>query len=371
MIEDVRLIGLKDVKPYKLKEGIDLYGLEPPPMLVEEILPKQTITGVSSFPGVGKTWFAMELARAVSTGTRFLNKFQSEQGSILFVGSDASIHDYARQWRKLTVNQWSSLSPDEESPEDYRNPLDTNIKFLIGSDFMLDDLNAIRSLIRTSQVFEWGELIQTDFGVFQQSGFSLIIFDTLSKLTRAKQEDNTAMEDVFRNIRLVSEQTKAGIVILHHNSYKNEFNDGERWRGAGAQVGALDNWFQINDEKNYKIVKTKKFRGITPEPFTYSQVIDEETAKLEITDREQVNGVFLGVQTGILEFLQKTPGGWFTVKQIAVATWEDNKVLFPDFEPYSSCIRKRLNFMLDETPPVIRKTGGGKRSVRAEYSAVI
>jgi len=55
MIEDVRLIGLKDVKPYKLKEGIDLYGLEPPPMLVEEILPKQTITGVSSFPGVGKT----------------------------------------------------------------------------------------------------------------------------------------------------------------------------------------------------------------------------------------------------------------------------------------------------------------------------
>lgn len=361
---DLRLVHMDKTEAYPLMRGEDLYNIDPPLMLIDDLLPQQSVSGLTSYPGTGKTWFALELVRAISTGGKFLGKFQAQQGSVLFVGSDASIYDYARQWRKLTVSEWSSLAGHDI------NPLEDGVRFLIQSDFLFESLDSVRKLIKTSRKFHWGELSEEGF----ESGFSLIIFDTLSKLTRASQSDNTQMEEVFRNIRLISEATGAGVMLLHHNSKQNEFNDGEDWRGASAQIAALDNWFQINLDKmnpNARNVLIKKFRGLTPDPFSYLVDFTEESAKLTRIDVTETNAFEDGIVSAVVEFLSipTAQGGWFSVQQIANGLWPDYNELFGgNLDKFTRAIRARVNRMVDSNPPLLRKTGGGKRSIKAEYT---
>lgn len=297
------LVGLDKVKPYPLAEGATLYSIKPPAMQIDQFLPVGGVMGITSYPGVGKTWAAMEVARAVGSGEPFLGKYKTMRGGVLFVGSDSSLYDYARQWTRLT----RSLP----NPHDTFEP----VRFLIQSTFMFEDTDEIRRLIRTHQKFEWGEHRNTDAGPVREKGFHVIIFDTLSRLTRANQNDNTEMEEVFRNIRWLAEATDAAVILLHHNSKKSEFNDGSDWRGAMSQIGALDSWVQLTPSRKDKYlvgVGFKKFRGITPDNFSYRMhVSDAETASLEISDEPvtvEQRLLFDPVARDIREHLLQNPG---------------------------------------------------------------
>ena len=107
-------------------------------------------------------------------------------------------------------------------------------------------------------------------------------------LTRAQQNDNTEMEKVFGHIRLLCAETGASVILIHHNSKPSEFNDGSDWRGAMAQIGALDSWVNLAARKNEKFILQcafKKFRGITPGNFRFRMnVSDEDVASLVYTD---------------------------------------------------------------------------------------
>lgn len=242
---------------------------------------------------------------------------------------------------------------------------------------MLDDINSIRQLIQTNKHYLWGEPHQTQNDIHINRGFSLIAFDTLSRLTRARQSNNEEMEEVFRNIRLLSEETSACILILHHNSKRTEFNDGDDWRGAISQIAALDNWFDIKLDKsnpNGRLVNVKKFRGLTPEPFNYELIVDEDSASLKQSSYvEETNNVYTALQDDIVELLNSPgfQGSWFTVKQISTALHADNSVLFPEFEAFVRCIRNRLNYLCGIPNAPLRRTGGGRRNNKVEYTAVI
>ena len=378
-MNDIKLSNMDSVEAYPFVSTEDMYAIKSPPMLIEGILPKQTITGLTSFPGTGKTWLAFEFMRSIATGGRFLERFDAEQGSVLFVGSDASVHDYARQWRNLSSAEWASYAPTEEqyaAGQVPYNPLQSSVKFLVQSDFLFEDLSSVRRLIKSCWDHTWGEPKMTDLGPMWRRGFSLIIFDTLSKLTRANQNDNTEMEEVFRNIRLISESTKAGVVLLHHNSYRGEYNDGESWRGASSQIAALDNWFQIGAEDNDKYhinLKVKRFRGITPEPFSYKMVLTEDSAKLAYTEAAQSTQFDDGILQSINNFLllPTARGHWFSAQQIADGLWEEYKELFGNAKDrFLRAVRNRINEGVTNTFPTIQKRGGGRRSQRAYFSAV-
>src|SRR6266478_5519620 len=103
-IEDTRLLTLGSASPYKVADSGSLRGVRPPRMLVTDFLPAGMLCGLTSAPGVGKTWLAMELARAVVTVTPAIGEFKVNDGphGVLFVGSDSSLADYARQWARLS-----------------------------------------------------------------------------------------------------------------------------------------------------------------------------------------------------------------------------------------------------------------------------
>lgn len=271
------LVGIEGIQPYALMEGDELYRIEPPPMQIEGFLPAGGVMGITSYPGVGKTWLAMEVTRAVTSGTDFLGRYRAHRGGVLFVGSDSSVHDYARQWTRLTRHVPDAV--DVFAP----------VRWLIQSTFMFEDFDEVRRLVRTHQTFEWGDYVEGEHGMAPEgAGFHVIVFDTLSRLTRANQNDNSQMEDVFRNVRLIAEATGAAVILLHHNSKKSEFNDGSDWRGAMSQIGALDSWVQLAPSARDKYlvgVQYKKFRGITPEDFAMRlNVQDPEVATVEASD---------------------------------------------------------------------------------------
>lgn len=297
------LAGIESVKPYSLTKGDSLYKIRPPAMQIESFLTVGGVMGITSYPGVGKTWLAMEIARAIASGKPFLGRYKTMRGGVLFVGSDSSEYDYARQYTRLTAHE-----PD--ASETYEP-----IRFLIQSTFMFEDRDEIRRLIRTHQTFKWGPERDTEDGPVREGGFHTIIFDTLSRLTRANQNDNTEMEEVFRNIRWLAEATDAAIILLHHNSKKSEFNDGSDWRGAMSQIGALDSWVQLSPHRKDKHlvgVQFKKFRGITPDDFSYKMnVTDSEIASLEMSDEPvtmEQRLLFDPVARDVHEFLLKHPG---------------------------------------------------------------
>jgi hypothetical protein len=275
----------------------ELFDVPDPPMLVETLLPMKTLTGLSSFPGVGKTWLSLELARAVATGTKFLGKHQARMGNVVFVGQDASVHDYGRQLRKLCLAEYTKYEEEVAAGQRLINPFRDHIHFIVRAGIAFENMESMKRLAGTLMTMQHSEdvTVPHEGGVPEHTtstGVDLIVFDTLSALTRCSQVDNTMMEYVYRNIRWLADVTGAGIVLLHHNSYANEHNDGERWRGAGSQEAALDNWFQLvrvpqgyvrrNGVHTYRILlKIKRFRGLTPEPFHYKLVVDDMTAKVE------------------------------------------------------------------------------------------
>jgi AAA domain-containing protein len=284
--DDPRLVGIEQAHRYELSSPLDLESLPPVKYLIKGLIPEGSITGVTSYPGVGKTWFSLEMLRAQATGDKLLGLFEVlDPGSVLFVGSDASVYDYGQQWRKL------SRGTIEGQPEHFVSARE-NIRFLLQSDFLFENLDTVRALVNTIRRHRYGPRIEEfdeegeSQGWSQRSGFKLVIFDTLSKLTRANQNDNTQMEEVFRNIRFVTEATGAAVIVLHHNSKRNEFNDGDDWRGAMSQIGALDGWLDLKKSraktsKGVIRVDVKKFRGITPEPFHYRMdVQDPDRARL-------------------------------------------------------------------------------------------
>jgi hypothetical protein len=353
-----------------------LYSVQPPEFLIEGLLPKQTITGITSSPGVGKTWLVFEMMRALTLGEDFLGKFPTKKSSCLFVGSDASIHDYARQWRKLTYESYLDhcLSEEEIAARELsENPYDYNVKFLLQSDFKFENLDVIRQLISTSRHFSWCDPELRNLPEAWEEGFSLIIFDTLSALTECNQDNNTEMQNVFRNIRLLAEATGSGLIILHHNSYESEYNDGERWRGASAQIGALDNWFQLSPDKNNKNLiqfKVKRFRGLTPDPFFYQMEITEDSTTIKHHEQSEALTKFdTGLVESMRDYLIQFPGRFFTVKQLSQALFAEYSQLFGGREDrFAKAVRHRLEENLKTSDTFFQKSGGGSRGSTAFYS---
>lgn len=371
------LVGIENVRPYVTKGSGTMCDVQPPQMLIDDFLTEGAVMGITSYPGVGKTWLAMEIGISVTSKKEFLNHFRvNEAGGVLFVGSDSSLFDYARQWRRLT-RMYPELNYD-------------SIRFLIQSEFMFEDTDEVRRLIRTHQQFHWGEPIPPTAEEQAEaerrgetaeprhrSGFRVIIFDTLSRLTRANQNDNTEMEQVFRNIRWISEATGAAIILLHHNSKRNEFNSGDDWRGAMSQIGALDSWIQLSTRPKMKGlvgVQFKKFRGITPKDFAYEmQVSDERTAALiyssvPVTANQRM--VADKLATDITTFIKEHPK--CRARDVYNALWpkyedgyEEGGVThtYPDIKPFRTAVNNRLTSLA--TAQVIDKLDVDGKAVYA------
>jgi len=277
-------------------------------MLVDGLVTRGGVTGLSADPGIGKTFFALELIRCIMLREPFLGLFETRRGSVLFIGQDCSLLQYAEQVRKVfgkDVNAEISIDSGERYEDgapiiDRVRPFDF-IRFLIHEGLDLakpSDIayiaNAARNIPNVAfepgvpisyERAEWSGREVSDLDASwlpvydDPNGVALIVIDTLSTLHSINENANDDMTRVFASLRILAEQTQAAILVLHHHSHTSESNPGNRWRGASSQIAMLDGWFEIkgNNRSPEKSVKVRKFRGIPPKDFKF---------RMETTEKE-------------------------------------------------------------------------------------
>jgi len=294
-----------------------LLAMPPPPMLIEHLIPRQGITGISADPNIGKTFLAIEMARAVVTGTPFLGHFPAQTGAVLFIGQDASILDYARQVRKVIRKEYEAQLADKDDDSEVTD-FDDRLKFIIRPGLQLEVGDHVDKLIATVEgiqhsftgggftdytVTATGEIAEVSYEPYQY-GVSLIIIDTLAASHRCNENDNSEMQIVFDNIRKVSEATKAAVVIIHHHPKGNEFNAANsRWRGATSQLGSLDNHLELTrpgGTDDLILLSIKKFRGLKIEDFTYRMAITEDDAVIVKADKSLQTGSLINTDADFI-----------------------------------------------------------------------
>ena len=330
----MNLDQLRQIKRYDLSSVQTMFKVEPPEMLVDTILPKSSLTGLTGYAGTGKTWFALELSRAVATGTEFLKYFQARPGNVVFVGQDASIHDYAQQLRKLIKAEYIEMEEEISKGIRHSNPYDERLHFIIRPGLLLEDKNLMMRLAASVMFIQHSAYEEQEYDTGtdttklvtkQKEGTDLIVLDTLSSMTRANQNDNTEMEAAFRNLRWLAEVTGACVLLLHHNSKPTEYNEGEDWRGAGAQIAALDNWFHLHQtprKEGHLLLKVKRFRGLKPEDFHLRREVDETSAKLYYSEEVEIPvTVAYDTKEAVLALLGATPHEFQTARQISEKLW--------------------------------------------------
>lgn len=283
---------------YVPETGCELYGVETPPMLIDPFLPAGCLGGLSGGPGVGKSWFSLEAARATATGSPFLGVFPVlTKAPVLYIGSDSSRFDYGRCWRRLTKKQYEELGgeqieidPDNMGDPDVAscdiNPLNDCMRFIIGSDFSLDDQEKVEAMIRAVD-FKWGPYIWEDDDADDEGGHvpghwrrehgaGLIIMDTFGSLTDRDMIDNAQMIQVYKGLRRFVEVTGATVLLLNHCPKGRD-----TWLGAISQVGKLDFWLHLKTvlkqpDPDYIEVVFKKVRGLRPsKPVRYQMDVND------------------------------------------------------------------------------------------------
>lgn len=367
-------------QPFTVSTSKMLYDAPPVEYLIESTLPTHTICGLTGIAGTGKTWLAMEMMRAVVTGTKFLGQFQARQCPAIYIGSDASLLDYAQQWRRLTKETYDGYAEmSGEEGQRVENPFDSYAHFLLQSEFNLDDLSMIARLIRTSEQVERPSFIEdvlTDEGWEQEERagrhYGLIIYDTLTKMTRTPENDNVGRDVVFDHLRLVAEATGATLIVLHHPPLTSEWRTGEEFRGAGSQIGDLDNHFHIvanNGRPDVVQFKFKKFRGITPKPFLFHLDVFQNIDEASLDFMEQVKDVTdfdNDVQKLLVDTLTKRENQPTTILDFATALLMDPEI-GTSYDGNIKKAKKRIsNFLavLLQKPdsPIVKIIGGAGRS---------
>jgi hypothetical protein len=294
-------IQFEGVKSYPLMCYGELAALDPPRMLIQDLLVAESITGISGKPGCGKTWLIFEIMRAVAfSGMQGIRPFLGHMAivphpsdkpyTVLFVGSDASIYDYAFQFRRLIHKDWEKHFDPTPGVDDVL--LNERMRFLVQSDFSFDNFEAVERIINTSQGYRYETGSDWDWAanegegeevIFHETGFDLIIFDTFASMNNLDRNDNTQMETVYRAVRSIADRTGAALILTNHSTKSDD-----DWIGAISQVGRLDSLLRINHVKgsrDLREVKFKKFRGITPPDFRFRlNVQDRKTASLDYVD---------------------------------------------------------------------------------------
>ena len=328
--------GPRDISRLKVLKGQYLTELPPPEMLVADLIPAKSVIGLTADAGTGKSWWAMDLARALVEGGTFMGRAVLKTGPILYVGFDSSEHDYGRQFRRITYKWEEEITqqdgePDEEfthrvlSRKGETTRLRDMANWLIHPEnLMLDNPEHIADLIdqvlalnqQHSDGLEPVHVQNEETGEWEEQavkvGVPLIIADTFSTGIGGNFLLPAIQCSVLKNMRVVAEETGASVLILHHNAAAGEHRSSANWAGGVFGRMGLDVWFHLEKkagDNNRKIieVQVEKFRGISPKNFRFTlDVADSQRADLLIeTDEERSHRVIAKAQKDAQREAQK------------------------------------------------------------------
>ena len=185
-----------------------------PPELINGFVPSSGVMVLAGAPGTGKSFTALSWAAAIAEGSQWFGR-QTRKAPVVYVLGEG----YSAFGERITA--WKTTN-GREIPED--------LLFMDGATLGIDLKAPVEQLIAIFNLVKPG----------------LIIFDTLSVLTRLDSEnDNAEVSQVMSNVNKIAQGTGATAMVIHHTTKTSG-----SVRGASAFVGNSDTVVVAAKEKN-------------------------------------------------------------------------------------------------------------------------
>jgi len=237
-----------------LKEGIP-----PQEWRVEKLIPKRGITIFGGTSGSFKTFTAMHLAVCVSTGASFLDFYETNPCSVLYIDEENGC---------ITIpNRFAALKKGAEIDFDIEN-----LWISIFNDVVLD--------------YEGGAtLLELMIRKFEPK---LVILDSMVRLMRGEEDKAADVKRVFENLKPFLDMD-ISFVILHHTTKKDQMSMAGL-RGSGDFAAFSDCLVMFNGGKkgycNVSIVKNRHIELDESAEFFF-QVVNDADDKIRLVYRGQ------------------------------------------------------------------------------------
>ena len=277
---------------WERKTAADILRTEYPALkwIVPNIIP-EGLSKVDGPPKVGKSWFALHLATAVSYGGSFMGSIPVTQRECLYL----ALEDGFPRIKDRLIKQ-GGLGNDKlfiETPSTWKG-----------------GIGALQSYVKK----------------FPETG--LIIIDTLFKFQPL--DDSNEYSKTYKPLSVIQElasKTGIAIVLIHHTRKNNGASENWADSGLGSQglAGAVDTviLLQKKDGKNEGSMYVK---GRDCEEKSFNLLFDRDLCTWRITGEGEIAKGDPRAQTEVLSLLEENPDGLKTSEIAAMLGKQANAI---------------------------------------------
>ena len=198
-------------------------SMDNPGELVSGILPTAGVCVIAGEPGTGKTWLILTLARDVSQGNTFLNRFATEQGTVLIIDEESGKHRLHKRILRLGM------------------PPELPILLSIMKVVNLSDpdwINAFRQEIEDKKP-------------------RLVVMDSLVRMHRGDENTASEMAKLFSALTQLREEFGCSFLLTHHlrkRSQQRSLNTLEQRLRGSSDIAAYADTILGLDKVDKRIV---------------------------------------------------------------------------------------------------------------------
>ena len=238
-------------KVLNLKNFMQL-DLPKPEMLLDPIIQDKSLTMLYAYRGIGKSFFAMSMAYAIATGSKFLRWQAPKPAKVLYIDGEMQANLLQERFTKIIKNY--NTAPDL-----------LNNLYILSADLQgALSLNIGYSLIQNS--------IED---IINKENIKFVIFDNLSSLTTVDELD--ANEWIVIQECLLCLRRQGVAVLLVHHSGKN---GGQR--GISKREDILDTVIKLEvpskKNKEKEVEENELFGGKCRLKFEKNRNFDKKSA---------------------------------------------------------------------------------------------
>jgi hypothetical protein len=232
--------------------------------IINNLIPGEGTTIISSPSGEKKTWIAFEMARAISMGKNFLNEdiFKTKKGRVLYINGENSERETQKRLVKLSIDNEDLLIMDSD-------------KFKLNNDNSVDFIKKF----------------------VEENNIDIIMIDTFRALAGGINEDRAEEVRAFFDRLKIFKNLGISLVFLDHNRKPQNFEGNkpkkEQLLGSQDKVANMEVFIQISSpigSNQIQVYQLKNRLAKEIEPFSIlinESLLDEKISMSYIGKIEQ------------------------------------------------------------------------------------
>ncbi len=250
---------IKTRKKLQYKTAKEILESDAPPVeyVVDVIIAKGLIV-LTAKSKIGKSWFSLQLAVAVSSGINFLG-FKTQKGGVLYIDLENTI--------ALSKSRLISVLNGTDPPEN----LTIINEYSTMNDTFLEDLE---------------EYLK------EHTDTEMVIVDVFQKIKRPKKANQSDYDDIYQHFTPLKELTEkysiALILVMHDRKMTDPTDPFSNILGSTAIQGASDQMLVIHKKERKDVEAKLSITGRTVQSGEYVIKFDNENIWKMVGDAEEI-----------------------------------------------------------------------------------